>query len=95
MKTIKELLQIMLDNPNYFRSGLCRWAESLCYRHPFLITDLECRLLKEYIKSNRPNWLSSIDAFKRRDSVFYWKPDNIEPRIKWIKKHIKKQGLRL
>ena len=30
MRTIKELLQVMLDNPQHFDSGLCYWIGN-CY----------------------------------------------------------------
>jgi hypothetical protein len=43
-----------------------------------------------YIRKNRPSKFSSIDAFECRNSNYYWKIRDINPRIKWLKKHIKK-----
>ncbi len=89
MKPIKELLQVMLDNQNLFHRGLCDWTMRLY--HFDKITADEHLFLHRYIKSNKPSIFSSIDCFleKMRGSLFYWKPGDIKPRIKWIKKHIK------
>jgi hypothetical protein len=87
-RTIKELLQLMLDNQNLFERGLCHWNDIL-YRK-CLITKKERTKLYVYIQDNRPSMVSSIEAFISRDSEYYWKFGNIKPRIEWIKKHIKK-----
>lgn len=89
MRTIKELLQIMLDNKQCFCDGLCIWTRQLQVRE--LITDVESRILWTYIRDNRPSKYSSFEAFSRRDSAYYWVSGNIEPRIKWIQKHISKR----
>lgn len=90
MRSIKELLQIMLDNKQYFFSGLCSWSNEIHCNG--LINGYEWKTLREYIDKNRPSKFSSIDAFKSRKSGYYWKNGNINPRIKWIKKHIKKNS---
>lgn len=54
------------------------------------ITSEEEYSLQHYIDVNRPSIFSSIDAFIHCNNVFYWTPGDIKPRIKWIKKHIKK-----
>lgn len=93
MRTIKELLQIMLDNPQHFENGLCMWTNNLYYGE--LITSEEYWILRNYIKTNRPFICSSFDVLNQRISLnpYYWKVGKIEPRIKWLKKHINKNKL--
>lgn len=85
-RTTKELLQLMLEHQDLFRLGLCRWKISL--RECKIITQEESLKLATYIDKNRPSKYSSIDAFRKRHSGFYWEPMEIKPRIKWLKKHI-------
>ena len=90
MRTTKELLEVMLEHQDKFRLGLCIWTQELrLYR---IISFSECVHLKDYIKNNRPSTFSSWDYFKYSfsGSRFYWEASEIKPRIKWIKKHIKK-----
>mgnify|MGYP003640951016 CR=1 FL=1 len=87
MRTIKQLLQVMLDNKDLFNSGLCHWIDQLWFRSK--INDDESRLLGKYIRENKPSKFSSIDAWCSRNNHYYWKPGNITPRINWINKHIK------
>jgi hypothetical protein len=90
-RSIKELLQLMLDNQHCFNGGLCKWVIKLYYFK--LITFTELLVLKEYIMLNRPSMFSSFEGFKWRFSRgYYWKPDNIVPRIKWLLYHIKKNS---
>ncbi len=93
MRTIKELLQIMLDNPQHFDYGLCRWAVNLYCGE--LITSEEYWILRNYIKVNKPFIFSSFDVLNQRISSnpYYWKVGKIEPRIEWLKKHINKNKL--
>ena len=90
MRTIKELLKVMLDNKNYFEIGLCRWVHSLWEDN--VITTHERFLLGAYVKSNKPFIFSSVDAFIQRlnKTNFFWEPGNITPRIEWLKTHINK-----
>jgi len=91
MRSIKELLQIMLDNQHLFDNGLCRWRYNLRWSNfdnP-IISQEESDLLLSYIDDNRPHALSSWNALLNCASVYYWNKANIKPRIKWIKKHIK------
>jgi hypothetical protein len=81
-RPIKELLQVMLDNQGNFSFGLCHWCERLFWNEK--ITLPERNTLRTYIKNNRP-WISYFGV-----SAYYWSPFKIEPRIKWINKHIKK-----
>jgi hypothetical protein len=87
MRTIKELLQLMLDNQQYFQAGLCYWSNNL-YANG-LINMREWVLLKKYIKVNRPSAFSSINALMHRNSAYFWEPENIKYRVQWLEKHIK------
>jgi hypothetical protein len=87
-RTIKELLTIMLNNQNLFKDGLCIWASILCLNE--IITPKERLVLKEYINNNRPNFYESKKAFVGYVSLspYYWDMNDINPRLKWIEKHI-------
>jgi len=85
-RSIKELLQVMLENQRLFDFGLCHWSYALYDAN--LINEDEEDILREYISDNPPIWF-----IVRRflfGSGFFWTKKNIKPRIKWIKKHIKK-----
>ena len=84
MRSIKELLQLMLDNQQSFRTGLCHWVDYMYM--DALITNSEKRTLSSYICEHPP----FIHKIYRRHRGYYWKPGNIKPRIAWIKKHIEK-----
>ena len=89
MRTIKQLLGVMLEHQELFRTGLCTWSSNLYIKR--YISREEGSLLYNYIKENRPSAFSSWDAFTHRQNKdWYWKSINITPRIKWIKKHIKR-----
>ena len=79
MRTIKELLQLMLDNKELFNTGLCNWNGML----PNTTPD-EFYLVKDYILSNKPFTFYRIFINPR----YFWKPGDIKPRIKWLEKHI-------
>ena len=87
MRSIKELLQIMLDNENLFECGLCSWTARLFFSGK--ITNDEHHFLYYYIRDNRPYKYSSINAYRNRHSVYYWTIGDKQPRINWTKKHIK------
>jgi hypothetical protein len=87
-RDIKQLLELMLSVKSCFQLGLCCWADSM--HNEGIISFLEWYKLKCYITRNRPSRFSSLDAFLHSASPFYWDFGNIEPRIKWIEKHIKK-----
>jgi hypothetical protein len=88
IRSIKELLQVMLDNQDLFDVGLCKW-NLLLYRSGN-ISKYEHIMLIYYIRYNRPSMWSSVYAFKNRNNAYYWVCGDIQPRVKWIKKHIKK-----
>lgn len=87
MRSIKELLQLMLDSKYLFKLGLCTWNYYLWDNN--LINNKEYFLINKYIRRNRPSKWSGIKAFINRNSDWYWSIGDIEPRIKWLKKHIK------
>ena len=90
MRSIRELLELMLENQQIFNKdsgGLCSWVGDMRYAN-FLISYTEYITLRRYIESNRPNPYSSVGAFRARDTWFYWPKGNIKPRIKWLKEHI-------
>lgn len=87
MRSIKELLELMLENEQAYFYGLCHWVNNLYICK--IINFEERRKLITYINNNRPSKWSSFSAFISRDSRFYWESKKIKPRIKWIKKHIK------
>ena len=89
MKTTKELLELMLANPDEFRNGMCSWIMSLYFQN--LISDGEYELIQDYITRNRPSiryprYFNIVYCF----DAYYWPIGKIKPRIKWIKYHIKK-----
>ena len=88
MRSIKELLELMLSQKQLYRSGLCRWVQDIYSKDIISWEESEALLL--YIRTNRPSAFSSISAFKRRNSTFYWELRDIKPRLKWLEKHIKK-----
>lgn len=76
MRSLKELFELMLNHQNLFNTGICNWYYRLHSRE--LITWKEYWLIDDYIKNNF-----------RKDGYAFPKGE-IEPRIKWIKKQIKK-----
>jgi len=88
MRNIKELLQVLLDNQQYFNLGLCLWVDELVYKD--IISYRERYILHDYINKHRPSMFSSIEAWKNSNSNYYWNRNNIVPRLNWINKHIEK-----
>lgn len=82
-REISELLELMLDHQEYFNNGLCIWINNIQWHH--YITWRESRKLRKYIKENRPKNIYWLIRYG-----YYWKSGDINPRIKWINKHIKK-----
>lgn len=87
-RSVKELLELMLQYRSFFESGLCKWILNLLWYN--YITREEYKNVIDYIKKNRPSMFSSIESFKRRKNRYYWLRGKIEPRIEWINKQIKK-----
>ena len=82
-RRIHVLLEIMLDNKDLFYKGLCGWTYALLFAD--LISSKEAFLLNDYIDNNRPFNLRTIFG-----KSFYWKKGKLDPRIKWLEKHINK-----
>ena len=80
-RTIKELLQLMLDNQELFTTSLCTWKARL-YLNDIITTD-ESISLAIFIDEHRP-WVKIFQM----NSGYYWSKGKIKPRIKWIKKYI-------
>jgi len=93
-RNIKELLQLMLDNKQLFKNGLCIWVDKL-YGYD-LIHKYELDSLSKYIKDNKPSineWSISMLLYSPgKFSHYYWAVDKIYPRVQWLKKHIKKNS---
>lgn len=77
MRSTKKLLQLMLDNQDLFRAGMCGWVERM--QSYELISIDECNSLMIIIKENRPY---------RTKELFYFPSCEIEPRIEWIKERL-------
>lgn len=90
MRTIKELLEVLLDNTKYYATGLCEWAADL--KHREIITSEELFVLLHHIERNRPkfSWYNFFRNYDSQSRVFYWPEGHLKPRIEWIKKQIKK-----
>ena len=89
MRTIKELLQVMLQHKDLFSTGLCYWAAKLHSRD--IISQQESQALDEYITHNRPDYFSWTNFLTNYKSGGYFFPSGkIKPRIYWIKRHIKR-----
>jgi len=83
-RTIKELLQLTLDNIDHLSTGLCSLiAYHLCENNRIITVD-EWMILDDYIESNRPH-----NKHYYTGDNYYWKIGNKTPRINWLKKQIK------
>lgn len=84
MKTIKELLQITLDNFDELFDGKDGFTDGLCLVIIHLdITISERLILEKYLKLNLPP-LKEYGMY----GSYSWPPGEVEPRIKWLKEHI-------
>lgn len=82
MRDIKELLEMLLVSVNTWGvdgNGLC-WVVTGMNRDRRISYDERCRLRK-YINDNAP--VGCVGG------EFYWIPNLIPPRVKWLKDHIK------
>jgi len=88
MRTTREILEIVLENEFGFRMGLCGWVLNLGGLG--VISHSECVKVSRYINDHRPFNTRTIIPFSLIGSAYYWKPGKLEPRVKWLKRHIKK-----
>lgn len=80
---MKEILEILLNNIDRLKTGLCGLAYVLYFSEKINLDQYDEFCL--YIKKNRPiNFRSLV-----RD-LYYWEIGDKKPRIKWLKKHIKR-----
>lgn len=99
MRTIKELLQLTLDEANKLHqipkakrqfqfTGLCGFI--MFYLNEELITDKEMEVLSEFIENNRPK--KTTEGFYGtfdHEIGYYWPSGKWTPRKKWLEKQIK------
>lgn len=93
-EAIKRVLTAMLEHQHVL---INETVPSLCPFNYWLyqnnnINYIDRDVFAHYIHKNRPSIFSSWDAFKNRNSLYFWTRYNAEPRIKWIKKHLKKNS---
>ena len=80
-RSIKQLLQLLLDNQQLFITGICNWNLQLL--HSGIITSLEVTKAIRYLEDNLPT-----RQYGSND-MYSWPPFKIEPRIAWIQEQIK------
>jgi hypothetical protein len=91
MRSIKELLQVMLQHKDLFEKGMCHWVGTLHQKD--IITESEAETLSEYIRYNRLNYFSWSNFIRGHEpGAYYFPKGKIKPRIYWIKRHIKKNS---
>ena len=84
MRSEKELLQVLLDNMDYFQTGLCR-----VITHLYLVDQIkynELYLVRKYIRKNAPEMYDESGCL----SVFNWVKGEKQPRIDWLNEQIQK-----
>lgn len=79
MRTKKELLQILLDNIDQLKSGLCVLIIDLWDAR--VITRAEFNILDCHLESH---WID----FRPEPGGYYWKIGDKEIRAEWLKKQI-------
>lgn len=89
-ENLQRIGRIILENQQYFKTGLCGWVSNLTYSK--ILTEAEEALVKSIINRNRPSFsfindFYNPDKINKRNNGFYWNEGYIKPRIKWIKKH--------
>jgi hypothetical protein len=80
-RTIKELLELVLENIGMMRLGICSVVWDL-YNDDVITLD-EYNDLNDYIDDNRGS------HYYRLERCYFWKPGLKRPRIAWLKKQIK------
>ena len=81
-----ELLLTMAEQryPSWRYAGLCDINASATGNRT------SYTLVRDYMARNRPLLTYYRLWLNRPDSAFWWDQGNLEPRIKWLKKHISK-----
>jgi hypothetical protein len=78
MRTIKELLQLILEHQGYFETCLCKWIEELYIEN--IIEFEEWNSLNKYIMKQRPITKPVWDV--------WWPKRELQPRINWINQQL-------
>jgi hypothetical protein len=92
MRTIKELFELLLSKEETFHGSICLWALRLSTLG--VITHPEYCSIRDYVANNKPSIFYDWERFKHsvihKGKALYWERDLKEPRMKWIKKQLKK-----
>jgi hypothetical protein len=88
MRNIKELLIVLRDNEQSFKTGLCGLSWKLKISGG--ISFQENELLHKFIQENRPRWHSTYYSFYSEPGGFFWKKGEWAPRKRWLDSKIKK-----
>lgn len=88
MRSIKELLIILRDNEQSFRTGLCGLTWKL--KESGKISFQEDEFLHKFIRENRPRCYSIHYSIYSSKGGFFWKQGNWDPRRRWLNSKIKK-----
>jgi len=82
-RSIKELLKVLLNNQWHYKTGACHGMCGWCFYLELekIISDVELVDLLNYIRANPPETMFDKD--------YFFEIGKLEPRIKWIKEHIK------
>ena len=84
MKSKKELFKIMLVESYFCRfQGLCGLAFYMHGRDE--LTTPELYVVLNYIEEHRPLNFRTLS-----DTPYYWHPDRLNPRRRWLKRHIRR-----
>lgn len=84
MRTTKELLEILQEHISKIIDVRCLCGLIVFLRTRQVISRDEEKLLDDYVHSHRPfnfRWMIY--------DKYFWKRGEIEPRFKWLRKHIK------
>lgn len=80
MRSNQELLQVFLNNTEYFYRGIPQWSVELYVKG--LLTWEEKTYIRELLEKDRAN------SEKKASYGYYWDIGIMEPRIKWLKEHL-------
>ena len=85
-KTSDVLAEILLHKHLIEERGcLCNAVASLAYYGE--LTPLEKQIFDEYVWRNKP---CHVRLFNNKRGATYWRYGKVKPRVRWLKKHIKK-----
>lgn len=97
MKTIKQVLQLILEEIEnttlWDYSGMCSIVSELSRHNQITLEEkyLFDHYWNEYAfnRENKVFYYNSLDKTSSYTDTYGWKPHNMTPRVKWLKKHIK------